>query len=49
MLKNLSAFAALASLIILCALYSNADIDESAEDGLAMSSTAEPEWWSTEK
>ena len=43
MLKHLSAFAALASLIILCALHSN------AEDGLAMSSAAEPEWWSTEK
>ncbi len=49
MLKRLSAFAALASLIILCALYSNADTDGSAEDGLAMSSTAEPEWWSTKR
>ena len=43
MLKHLSAFAALAGLIILCALYSN------AEDGLAMSSAAEPVWWSTEE
>ncbi|MFC1719429.1 hypothetical protein ACFL6S_37615, partial [Candidatus Poribacteria bacterium] len=41
MLKRLLAFAALASLIILCALYSSADNDVSAED--------EPEWWSIEK
>ena len=49
MVKHLSAFAALASLITLCVLYSNADIHGSTEDGLALSSTAEPEWWSTEK
>jgi len=49
MLKHLSVLAALASLLSICALHSNADIDESAEEGLAMSSTAGPEWWSTEK
>lgn len=49
MLKHPSVLATLASLIIFCAVYSDADIDGSAEEDLAVSATAEPEWWSTEK